>query len=297
MKNFVVIEVGSTNVKKCHYDNGNLVNLPDVSIAFKANFQKQGKLDENDVSQLYSIVNDAKSLGDVHVFGTSVFRNLGADEKEIFLSEFKSKTGVEFNIVSPEQESEYTIRGCIMGNDFAGRVAIMIGGGGSTEVCIIENKQIIEKHYNDYGVVDVTRAFPMIDDTNPDIQMSDIDEFCKSKTQDIENKTNCLILAGGDYLRFYDAAGSDLIEKNVLINDKLMPSMITKQNADIIDERFIMNENLGDYIGRQPDFASWWRGTRSMRFCVRAVMEKCGAEIIIPTRINMLAGIVESLKN
>lgn len=296
MNEFIVIEVGSTNLKQSHQRDGVLTELPDVSIAFKTNLQKLGHLDDSDLNELYNIVNKAKNIAPLHIFGTSVFRNLTPEQKDAFLTEFESKTGIEFNIVSPEQESEYTVRGCVLGNNFNGRVAVMIGGGGSTEVCIVENKQIIEKHYNNYGVSDVMNAFPMINDKNPKIDTSTIDEFCENKTQNIENKTNVLILAGGDYLRFYDATGSDLIQKNKVIDDKLMPNMISKRNADKIDERFVMTEDLEDYIKRQPEFKSWWHGTRGMRFCVRAVVKKCGADIIIPTRINMLAGIIEELK-
>ena len=295
MKNFIAIEVGSTNVKIARYD-GQIIELPDVPIAFKANYKALGRIDDNDLKQLYDLIATVKGKSEnVFVYGTSIFRELNDGDRAKFLSEFKARTGVDFNIVSPEQECEYTVKGAVMGDDFTGRVAVMIGGGGSTEVAIVENKKIIEKHLNKYGVQNVREAFPRLNDLHPNLTMEEVIEFCLSRTEDIEHKSEILILAGGDYIRYYDAAGREFLEKNDLYDDPAHPYKITVQNDSILGRRYVMDDDLNDYIARYPEYAAWWNGTREMRFCVAAVAKKSGAKIIIPTRVNMLKGIIEGL--
>ena len=298
MNKFVVIEVGSTNTKSFLYDNGEVKEYPHVTIEFKSNFKKRGVLDGADVSSLCALVKGFKQhTPNIFVFGTSVFRELKEPERKAFIAEFKKKTGCEFSVVTPEQESEYTVAGVTLGNDYNGRIAVMIGGGGSTEVCIIENKKIIERHCNNFGAVTVTQKFPMINDHRPNMTFSEVEQFCLGLTHDIKNKADILVLAGGDYIGFYECAGAEFLEKNKFFADKLQPCAMTMKNIETVDRRFVCEQDIRDYYKNYPQYnAAWWDGTRGMRFCVRAVTKKCGAKYVIPTKINMCLGIINELK-
>lgn len=65
------------------------------------------------------------------MYGTSVFRNLDNAAKELWLKEFKNKTGLDFSIVSSKDEKFYTCYG-VYDKSYKDSIAIMIAGGAST---------------------------------------------------------------------------------------------------------------------------------------------------------------------
>jgi hypothetical protein len=297
-KKFVVVEVGSTNTKALLYDGGEIVTLPQITIEFKGNFRAAGGLLDTDVALLCGHVNDLKNkTPEVYVYGTSIFRELPDEQRGGFLREFKAQTGLDFNVVTPEQESNYTVAGVVLGNAYRGRLAVMIAGGGSTEVCIVENKKIIERTFNGYGAISVTHQFPQINDLHPGLTMREVDRWCAAQTAKIKNKAEVLVIAGGDFILFYEMAGADLIGANSLYKDDLQPYSISMADSKRIDRRCVFREDVREYQRKRPDYKAWWLGTRGMRFCVRAVAARCGTKTIIPTRINMCMGIIKEKIN
>ena len=65
---------------------------------------------------------------------------------------------------------------------------------------------------------------------------------------------------------------------------------------DILDRKFFYDTSLNDVISK-TDKEAWWKGSRGMRLCVKALVDILEVKYIIPTRINMIYGIVESLKD
>ena len=148
MKEFVIIEIGSTNTKGYLYKDGEVKSLGFKTIEFKNHYKKENKIDEEDKKLLFSFVNEIK-IDRTYIFGTSIFRNLTDEQKDEWLKEFKEKTELDFRIVTSDMENEYTVYGAIADIDYDGKIAVMIGGGGSTELSIVEKKKIIEKaNYN-----------------------------------------------------------------------------------------------------------------------------------------------------
>ena len=105
MEKFAIVEIGSTNTKAYIYENGELKDLGFNTIEFKSHYKKKNRIDENDKKELFEFI---KGLGieKVYVYGTSIFRNLGDEEKSTWLNEFKSETGFDFNIVTSEEEND-----------------------------------------------------------------------------------------------------------------------------------------------------------------------------------------------
>lgn len=288
---FGIIEIGSTNTKTYIYDNGELKNLGNTYIAFKKNFNINNKhLLASDVTLLDELIDSLKEeVSEIYAFGTSIFRKLEENEKIEFINNMKEKHNIDFKVVSADEESEYTVRGVIDNIDYNEKMAVVIGGGGSTEIAIIENKEISRKINLDFGAIDIVEAFP---DLKDDITKTSFDEMIDYTTNlfdDINSDVDALVLAGGDYIYFYETVGYEM-QKNTLYDDKNQPYMIDFATADQYDHD-ILTESLDNIVSKCPDKAGWWEGSRGMRFCMNAVARKLNAKYIIPTRINMLIGL------
>lgn len=294
MQDFVIIEVGSTNTKAYLCNDNEVLDLGFKTIEFKNHYKKENKINDNDKKVLFDFINSIDNAN-VFVFGTSIFRNLDGVSKEEFLKEFKDKTGRDFYIVTPEEENEYTVYGAISKVKYTGNVAVMIGGGGSTELSIVRNGEIIESCNSSFGAMDVSDNYP---DLRSDIATTPYDKML-DETKTLVNKPNnnadVMILAGGDYIYFYEELSYPVI-KNTLWSDELEPYMLDTVTMDKLDREFFYNKSL-DEICIRTNNEGWWRGARGMRICVKALVDILDVKYIIPTRISMVYGISEAIKS
>lgn len=294
MQDFVIIEVGSTNTKAYLCKANEVLDLGFKTIEFKNHYKKENKINDNDKKVLFDFINSIDNAN-VFVFGTSIFRNLDGVSKEEFLKEFKDKTGRDFYIVTPEEENEYTVYGTVSKVKYTGNVAVMIGGGGSTELSIVRNGEIIESCNSSFGAMDVSDNYP---DLRSDIATTSYDKML-DETKTLVNKPNnnadVMILAGGDYIYFYEELSYPVI-KNTLWSDELEPYMLDTVTMDKLDRKFFYNKSL-DEICIRTNNEGWWRGARGMRICVKALVDILDVKYIIPTRISMVYGISEAIKS
>lgn len=294
MNKFVVIEVGSTTTKSNIYDNGVIKDLNLEIIEFKNHYKELGKIDDSDKQKLFNFVNSIKK-NNVFIYGTSIFRNLTNEQKEEWLKEFKDNTGYDFEIVTPDMENKYTVYGVINDIKYKGNIAVMIGGGGSTELSIVKDNNVIEECNSSFGAMDVTYMFPELKEDKAYTDYETMVREVKKLVNIPKNKAELLVLAGGDYLYFYDTLKYP-VEKNKFYNNKLQPYCIDSNTMDILDKRFFYDTSLNEVISKN-DKEAWWKGSRGMRLCVKALVDILEVKYIIPTRINMIYGIVEKLKD
>lgn len=293
MKQFGVIEIGSTNTKAYICTDNAIKTVAYKTIEFKNHYKKEGKIIDEDKESLYDIIKKVECK-DIYVFGTSIFRNLSDQEKNGWFKEFKEATGLDFRIVSSDLENEYTVYGAISNTNYEGNIAVMIGGGGSTELSIVNDGKIIEKANSSFGAMDVTDMFPEL---RTDYAKTDYDEMVEETKKLVnipKNKASKLILAGGDYIYFYEELKYPII-KNTFTNNELEPYMLDVATMDKLDRDFFYNISLEE-VCKRTNNDGWWRGARGMRLCVKALVDILGVEYIIPTRINMVYGIVEKIK-
>lgn len=293
MKKIIIVEVGSTTTKAYLCEN-EVKEISRVVIPFKENYKKENKLNDEDISNLIDYINKLKEIdSNINVYGTSIFRNLVEREKEEWLTLFKNKTGYDFHIVSSKEENEYTVYGA-MDKNYQGTVAVMIGGGGSTELAFLENGGVINECNQNFGAVDISNLFPEL---TSDYAKTDFNEMLikvKEKLVGIKLKADILILAGGDYIYFYETL-FDNITKNNITDNPLQPYMISKEDMEEYDRKFFYDINL-DEIKEKTNNPIWWAGSRAMRLCVRAIFDEIDAKYIVPTKINMVYGIINKLK-
>lgn len=294
MNRFVIVEIGSTNTKAYLYKNEKVENLSFKTIEFKNHYKKENKISDDDKKLLFEFIDNIKEKN-IFVFGTSIFRNLTDIQKEEWKKEFKAKTNLDFHIVTSDEENELTVYGATANINYQGKIAVMIGGGGSTELSIVEKGKIIEKANSSFGAMDTTDMFP---DLRTDYATSDYD-LMVNKTKELVNKPNnkadLLILAGGDYIYYYEELNYPVV-KNKFYDSNLQPYCLDIETMDKLDKNFFYEISLEDVCKRTNNDA-WWRGARGMRLCVKALVDILEVKYIIPTRISMVYGIVEKIKN
>lgn len=285
----VIIEVGSTCTKIDEYDGKEIKRLGVLTIQFKKNYKKNNCLDENDVNRL---IGKVKELGnddrELYVCGTSIFRTLESNEKEEFLNRFKKETGCEFNIIDQEKENELTVFGAT--RFVKDKVAVFIGGGGSTEIAIVD-KDIKEMVNSKIGVIDVMNEFPDLADDIATTDIETVKKYIKERLNLPKEKADILILSGGGHELFARESGVSY-EKNTLYEDKASPIMMNIESRKKDSRRYYEEISL-DEIRNRVDDPDWWYATRAMCAFVLVVAEEIEAKYIVPTDIAMVYGIID----
>ena len=203
--NKIIIEVGSTNTKIDIYDGKTIKRLDEVTILFKSNYQKNQEIDSNDMNLLVGKVLELKKdYDDIYVCGTSIFRDLEQNKKDAFLNNFLNQTGINFNIISQQEENELTVIGATRGVEE--KVCVFVGGGGSTEISIFD-KQIVESKNTKIGVMDIMKEFPDLDNDTAGTSLEEVIDYIEQRLDVPNEKVDILILAGGGHEYFARNSG------------------------------------------------------------------------------------------
>lgn len=288
----IIIEVGSTNTKVDLYNGKDIEHLSTETIEFKKNYKKENQLSKEDINKLVDIVLKYKNTySDIYVCGTSIFRNLTDTQKQEFLKSFYRSTGFEFNIISQDEENELTVFGAV--RNVNQKVAVFIGGGGSTEIAIYDN-EIKEMVNSSFGVVDVTSNFPDLSNDLPTCKLEEVRNFVKERLNLPKEKADILILAGGGHKLFALDSGIHY-EKNTIFEDSVEPIMMNIEDRKRDTLKYYEEISL-DEIRSRVENPKWWDATRAMCAVVLNVAESIGAKYVIPTDISMVYGIIEKNK-
>lgn len=287
----IIVEVGSTCTKIDSYDGNKIKRLDTVTIQFKKNYSKANKLDENDVKQLIECVNELKKIStDIYVCGTSIFRSLNDNQRNEFLAHFKEETGYDFDIISQEKENELTVLGTV--RNLNQKVAIFIGGGGSTEIAIYDNG-IKEMVNSSIGVIDIMNKYPDLGNDLASTELAEVKEYIKDKLNYPTQKADILILAGGGHEKFARGSGISY-EENTLFKDDAQPIMMNIENRTRDTKKYYKEISLDNIRNNEKD-PNWWYATRAMSAFVLDVAEEIGAKYIVPTDISMVYGILNEM--
>ena len=293
MKKFAIIEIGSNNTKTHVYEDGNVIYENTTTIKLKANYKENNKILQSDLDKIYEIIEKALEYTDnVHVYGCSIFRNISKEELDEINSVFKSKYNLEIEVVTQEDEANYTALGCYSNVGFDGNICVFIGGGGSIELIFVNNKEVIDRKYYDFGVVDVTSEFPSLKDDIPTCTFDEVYNYVDNLINDLTIKADLLILGGGDHIYWYTNAEYKMLENTLYKNDN-QRYMITKDMSDKYDRDALVTSL--DRIRNNSDNPSWFDGSRAMKVITDMISNKIDAKYIIPTKINMEDGIKEKL--
>ncbi len=286
---FAIIEIGSNNTKTHIYKDEDVIYENTTTIQFKKNYKKENKINEEDLNELYKVIENVLSYTkNVDMYGCSIFRNISKKELNEINKKIYDKFGFEIQVVSQEDEAQYTALGCYNNIEYNGNICIFIGGGGSIELIFVNNKKIIDKKYYNFGVVDITNKFDTLKNNIPDCSFDDVYNYVDELIGDIDRKAEVLILAGGDHLYWYNNARYDLKE-NTLYKNKNQKYMLTTEMSDKYDKDALITSL--DRIRANSDNPKWFDGSRAMKVITNLISHKIDAKYIIPTKINMEDGL------
>lgn len=281
------IEVGSTVTKVDSYDGKIITREKDVTIFFKKNYALENKLKKEDIDQLIELVLSLDTK-DCKVYGTSIFRNLNEEQREEFLDYFKEKTGLDFEIVSADDEGLLTVKGAI--KNAKGKSCVFIGGGGSTEIALCNDNQVIDIYKTNMGVMDGLKEFPDLAFDKAESSLDSVVSYIKDRLNMPSEKVDTIILAGGGHERFARKSGIRYTD-NTLFEDNDAPIMMDIKER--IEDTYKYYEEISlDAIKAKSQDPAWWDATRVMAAYVLALAYNVEAEHIVPTDIAMVHGMV-----
>lgn len=183
MERYGVIDLGSNSVRLNIvqvYDNGayNLLDQAKVMVRLSENLHVDHMLKLEpmertiDAIKLFTKLLAAYDVKCVIAVATAAVRM--ALNGPMFLEEIKEKTGVHFQIISGHEEAYYDYLGAVNSLSLDNYVMIDIGGG-STELALVENRQLMASVSLPFGSVILTEAFMKQGDRTKSIEQ--IEDF------------------------------------------------------------------------------------------------------------------------
>ena len=286
---FSIIEIGSNNTKIHIYKEEKLIYEKTITIEFKKNYQIKKQINEEDLNKLYEVIKNALTYtNNVNIYGCSIFRNISNEELDEINKKIYEKFKLEIQVVSQEDEANYTALGCYKNIEDNENICIFIGGGGSTELIFVKNKEVIAKKYYDFGVVDITNKFESLKNDIPTCSFSEVYDYVDDLIGKIDIKADILILAGGDHLYWYNNARYNLMENTLYKNEK-QKYMLTIEMSDNYDKNALVTSL--DKIRANSDNPKWFDGSRAMKVLTNLISHKIESKYIVPTKINMEDGL------
>ena len=286
---FSIIEIGSNNTKIHIYKEEKLIYEKTITIEFKKNYQIKKQINEEDLNKLYEVIKNALTYtNNVNIYGCSIFRNISNEELDEINKKIYEKFKLKIQVVSQEDEANYTALGCYKNIEYNENICIFIGGGGSTELIFVKNKEVIAKKYYDFGVVDITNKFESLKNDIPTCSFSEVYDYVDDLIGKIDIKADILILAGGDHLYWYNNARYNLMENTLYKNEK-QKYMLTIEMSDNYDKNALVTSL--DRIRANSDNPKWFDGSRAMKVLTNLISHKIESKYIVPTKINMEDGL------
>ncbi len=288
-ESFAIIEIGSNNTKTHVYHDNKLIYENNTTIEFKKNYKNENKIITPDLNKLENVIEKALEYTQkIHIYGCSIFRNISEQELEDINNILNDKYNLKIEVVSQEDEAYYTAIGCYSDIEYDKNICVFIGGGGSIELIFVKNKEIIDKKYFDFGVVDITNKFDSLKDDIPTVTFDEVYSYVDSLIGNIDINADILILAGGDHLYWYNNAEYELLN-NELYSSENQKYMITSEMSDKYDKDALVTSL--DRIRKNSDNPKWFDGSRAMKVITNLISHKVNAKYIIPTKINMEDGL------
>jgi len=291
MRGGVFVDVGSSTVK-VYVHSGDLTVVAQKSIPFKNGFSSEHGITRENTTALFDLVSDVQkqypSLP-VHMYATAIFRKANPQAQQAFQEQCRLN-GFTCTIVSQEMENNYLVL-ALIGRCTIDEPLLLINiGGGSTELAVLRNRNVIEQHNLEFGVGTLMTTFQRINHT-PGVPVRKVVEYVKEQLPQLETNASIAFYTGGEltYMRLTDYP----LVSNALFEDKDHPYLIRTPDFTA-KNRWLFKQTLPKLRSLMPNNPKWMDGARACSALAQAICEKYGITTIIPSDSNTIHGIVRS---
>ena len=291
--NKILIDVGSSTIKAYRKISGGPTLFTQKSIPFKKGFIPEKGISNKNEKELLEFINYIKEQNKevlIKIYATGIFRKLTKQARKLFVNEFFLKTGLLFNIVSQDLENFY-LEMALAGKCSLNEPILLINiGGGSTELVVINGKQVVERKNIDLGVGTINTKFPNINEQISQVEFDRVAWFVEDVLPELSSKIKVAFYTGGELT--YMRLANYTLQKNNLFEDKDHPLVISinhfaKRNRDIFEKTTL--QSLEKLMPKNPQ---WMHGARGCSAIAYAICKKHGIEVIIPSDSNLINGAV-----
>lgn len=289
----IIVDVGSSTVKIYSLSiSGELDLLETKSFNFKENFDPKSGITEKNKQALFDYINkiatDHKNIP-LKVYATALFRKCSADIRRSLTDEFFRETGQLLNIISHELEGHYLEKALAGYYDLNVPLLLINIGGGSTELVVIEDGSVKERHNLDLGVMTVLKDFPHLNESLSAHTLNEVVESIRNRMPTTDHKTPYAIYNGGE-LTYMRLVGYKL-EENDIFEDTNHPNKISIKNFSTKNEDVFKSITLKQLENLMPKDPLWMHGARACSAIAQAVSKHFGVNYIVPSNSNMAHGI------
>ena len=168
MHRIAVIDVGTNSVLYLMVEvteDGKMLPLYQeaLSIRLGKKLFPKNTIRGDSVSELIKVLKEYKKLSEKEkvtrliAVGTHVFRS--AKNRSEVLEKIKVETDIQIEVLTEEEEAEWSYRGALYGKDLTGKILMADIGGGSTELVLGKNSVIMDFRSLKMGAVGLTEKF------------------------------------------------------------------------------------------------------------------------------------------
>jgi hypothetical protein len=258
---------------------------------FKDGFVPASGLSGSNIEKLYSFFSEISSRFSLSrcntkLYATGIFREIL--DKQSFVEDFFTQTGLLFNIVSHDLEAFYLEKAWI------GRVAdhgplLVINIGGKTTELIFYRNGMIGRKLLSIGVGTILQEYSSINEEYSPISLDRIVDFIRGELPKIDEEFNTAIYTGGE-LTYMKIAGYAL-QKNSVFSDNKHPYLIKIDDYCHQNQRVFSNITLTELRNMMPKNPDWMNGARACSALAQAICLHYQVKEIIPSDSNMIDGV------
>lgn len=289
----IIIDVGSSTVKTYGLSVNDELNLLETkSFNFKDGFDPQLGVTKENKQKLFDYINKIAQEhhnSAVNIYATALFRKCAADVRRSLTDDFFRQTGQLLNIISHELEGHY-LEKALAGYYNLNEPLLLINiGGGSTELIVIENGSVKERHNLDLGVMTVLKDFPRLNEPFSPYTLDEVVESIRHRMPKTHCKTPYAIYNGGE-LTYMRLAGYKL-KHNDIFEDDNHPKKISLEDFSAKNHDVFHTIMLNQLENLMPNDPLWMHGARACSAIAQAVAKHFGVGHIIPSDSNMADGV------
>jgi len=296
----LIIDVGSSTVKIYGLSSsGKLKLLETKSFHFKKEFDPDLGITEKNKQELFDYINKVANEHKgtpLRVYATALFRKYNPSARRSLVDESFRKTGQFFNIIPHELEGHYLEKALAGAYDLDAPLLLINIGGGSTELVVIKNGSIKERHNLNLGVMTVLQDFPYLNEQISPHKLDEVVESIRSHMPKTNHKTAYAIYNGGEltYMRLVDYK----LKKNDVFEDDDHPNQIAIENFIEKNQEVFYTITLKQLEELMPNDPLWMHGARACSAIAQAIAKHFGVSQLIPSDSNMAHGIArQELRN